>query len=105
MASDKIDKTRTFFCRQFLFQPCLLKSKYVKWLGLNIDNCLSGESIDNSLVSEVKSRLKFLYRHVWFLDCKNANKVSELVRKCHFAKWFMQSLNVIHVLMCEENTK
>ena len=35
----------------------------VKYLGLQIDNMLSGENIVMSVIEKVNSRLKFLYRH------------------------------------------
>ena len=36
----------------------------VKYLGVCIDDTLSGDSIVNSIVSKVNSRLKFMYRNV-----------------------------------------
>jgi hypothetical protein len=35
--------------------------KSVKYLGLNIDQSLSGEVIVNNIIKKVNSRLKFLY--------------------------------------------
>ena len=35
----------------------------VKYLGLNIDNLLSGELVVNNVLSKVNARLKFMYRH------------------------------------------
>ena len=35
----------------------------VKYLGLNIDNLLSGEFVVNNILSKVNARLKFMYRH------------------------------------------
>jgi len=35
----------------------------VKYLGLVIDNTLSGESIVQNIISKVNGKLKFLYRH------------------------------------------
>ena len=35
----------------------------LKYLGLNIDNLLSGELAVNKLLSKVNARLKFMYRH------------------------------------------
>ena len=35
----------------------------VKYLGLNIDNLLSGDLIVKNILSKVNARLKFMYRH------------------------------------------
>jgi len=42
--------------------------KKVKYLGLVIDNTLSGESIVQNIISKVSGKLKFLYRHNSCLD-------------------------------------
>ena len=38
----------------------------VKYLGLNIDNLLSGELVVNNILSKVNDRLKFMCRHKKF---------------------------------------
>ena len=43
----------------------------VKYLGLFIEDKLSGESIVSSIVQKVNNRLKFLYRQARFLDQKS----------------------------------
>ena len=43
---------------------------HVKYLGVYIDNSLSGDLIVESVVQKVNSRLKFLYRQARFLDFK-----------------------------------
>ena len=40
----------------------------VKYLGVNLDNFLSGEAIANSIIGKVNSRLKFLYRQCSYFD-------------------------------------
>ena len=35
----------------------------LKYIGLNIDNLLSGELVVNNILSKVNARLKFMYRH------------------------------------------
>ena len=42
----------------------------VKYLGLQIDNMLSGENIVMLIIEKVNARLKFLYRHKKHLDLK-----------------------------------
>ena len=55
----------------------------VKYLGLNIDNTLSGETIVNNIVSKVNSRLKFLYRQARFLDFKTRKYLCSALIQCH----------------------
>ena len=43
---------------------------HVKYLGVIIDNHLSGEYIVESIVHKVNNRLRFLYRQARFLDVK-----------------------------------
>ena len=42
----------------------------VKYLGVNLDNFLSGKTIANSIIGKVNSRLKFLYTQCSCLDEK-----------------------------------
>ena len=46
----------------------ITRSNKVKYLGLVIDNTLSGESIVQNIISKVNGKLKFLYRHNNCLD-------------------------------------
>ena len=48
----------------------------VKYLGVNLDNFLSGEAIANSIIHKVNTRLKFLYRHCSSLNEKKKKKKS-----------------------------
>ena len=45
-------------------------SSHVKYLGVIIDNNLSGEYIVDSIINKVNKRLRFLYRQAKFLDVK-----------------------------------
>ena len=45
----------------------------VKYLGLTLDDQLTGEAIVNSIVQKVNGRLKFLYRQCNFLEEKLRN--------------------------------
>ena len=56
----------------------------VKYLGLDIDQYLSGELIVDNIIKKVNSRLKFLYRQSQFLS-KNARKtLCTALIQCYF---------------------
>ena len=56
---------------------------HVKYLGVYIDNSLSGELIVDSVVQKVNSRLKFLYRQARFLDFKCKMSLCASLIQCH----------------------
>ena len=56
----------------------------VKYLGLQIDNMLSGENIVMSIIEKVNARLKFLYRHKKHLDFKCRQLLSSALIQCYF---------------------
>ena len=56
----------------------------VKYLGLQIDNMLSGENIVMSIIGKVNARLKFLYRHKKHLDVKCRQLLSSALIQCYF---------------------
>lgn len=68
----------------------------VKYLGLNIDNLLSGELVVNSIISKVNARLKFLYRQSSCLSVKSRKSLCSALILCHFdyscSSWYA-SLN------------
>ena len=53
-----------FVCNNHVIQS----TDHVKYLGVYIDNSLSGDYIVDSVVKKVNGRLKFLYRQANFLD-------------------------------------
>jgi hypothetical protein len=55
----------------------------VKYLGLSIDDNLSGETVVNSIVSKVNSRLKFLYRYASVLDYNTRKHLCSALIQCH----------------------
>ena len=56
----------------------------VKYLGVNLDNALSGESIASNVIKKTSSRLKFLYRHSNCLNFKSCKTLSSALIMCHF---------------------
>lgn len=56
----------------------------VKYLGLNIDNLLSGELVVNNIISKVNARLKFLYRQGNSLSRKTRKNLCSALILCHF---------------------
>ena len=70
----------------------------VKYLGLNIDNILSGEIVVNSIISKVNARLKFLYRQSNCLSAKIRKNLCSALILCHFdyscSSWYAASTKV-----------
>ena len=60
----------------------------VKYLGLNLDDQLSGEAIVNSIVQKVNGSLKFLYRQCSFLE---ENIGNQYARHLFNATWIMHA--------------
>ena len=77
-------------------------SDHVKYLGVIIDNHLSGEHIVDSIVQKVNNRLRFLYRQAKFLAVK-----------CPYALLLLLVIWIMHAvpgtldlqLHCEKNYK
>ena len=55
----------------------------VKYLGLTLDDQLTGEAIVNSIVQKVNGRLKFLYRQCNFLEEKLRKSICSALIQCH----------------------
>ena len=58
-------------------------SSHVKYLGVIIDNNLSGEYIVDSIINKVNNRLRFLYRQAKFLDVKCKSSLCSALISCH----------------------
>ena len=56
----------------------------MNYLGLIIDNILSGEDKVNGIIQKVNSRLKFLYRQSKCLNAKTRKTLSSALIMCHF---------------------
>ena len=56
----------------------------VKYLGLNIDNLLSGDLIAKNILSKVNARLKFMYRHSSSLSSRTRKNLCSALILCHF---------------------
>jgi hypothetical protein len=56
----------------------------VKYLGLKINNTLSGEEVVDSVLSKCNSRLKFMYRFKDVLDQKTKKLLTSALIQCHF---------------------
>ena len=70
----------------------------VKYLGLNIDNLLSGDLIVKNILSKVNARLNFMYRHSSSLSSRTRKKLMfspDLVSLCLF----------VFVLVCRSNQR
>ena len=56
----------------------------VKYLGVTLENTLSGESIASNIIKKASGRLKFLYRHADFLCMKTRKTLCSALILCHF---------------------
>ena len=65
----------------------------VKYLGLHLDQTLSGERTVNSVVSKCNSRLKFMYRYRRALSENSRKLLTSALIQCHFdfaaSSWYM----------------
>ena len=75
-------KDHSDFCVQYKGH-CIQSTNKVKYLGVIIDNSLSGDSTVDSIVKKVNSRLKFLYRQARFLDVKCKMSLCSALVQCH----------------------
>lgn len=66
--------------------------KSVKYLGLQLDEELSGESIVKEITKKVNSRLRFLYRYKDYLRTESRKTLCTALIQCHFdyscSSWF-----------------
>lgn len=56
----------------------------VKYLGVNIDQHVSGEAIATQVIAKSNSKLKFLYRQIECLDQNTRKILSSALIQCHF---------------------
>ena len=56
----------------------------VKYLGLTLDDNLSGESIVYNILKKASSRLRFLYRYSNILNVKSRKTLCSALIQCHF---------------------
>ena len=56
----------------------------IKYLGIIIDNFVSGEMVVNNILSKVNARLKFMYHHSSSLSSRARKKLCSAIILCHF---------------------
>ena len=66
-------------CKNHVIQS----TDHVKYLGVYIDNLLSGDYIVDTIVQKVNGRLKFLYRQAKFLDLSCKMSLCSALIQCH----------------------
>jgi len=57
--------------------------KCIKYLGITIDQTLSGDTMVNQVVNKVIGRLKFLYRHSSYLNQTLRKNLCSALLQCH----------------------
>ena len=81
-SKSKLKKIKQFKvnCEGFVTEA----STCVKYLGLDLDQTLSGEATVNTIVNKVNSRVKFLYRQAKYLDTKTKLTIASALILSHF---------------------
>ncbi len=68
------------------------EAKSVKYLGVTLDQCLSGETLANNTIKKAGSRIKFLWRHSNSLNEKSRRTLCSALIQCHLdyccSSWF-----------------
>ena len=89
-------KRKRKFIKNLTISLCgnVIKPKQeVKYLGLKMDNTLSGDAVVKDIVTKCNNRLKFLYRHRDALDTKIRKTLAMALLQCHFdyavSSWYM----------------
>ncbi len=59
-------------------------SSSVKYLGVTLDDTLSGDSIASNIINKYNGRLKFLYRHAECLNFKSRKTLTSALISCYF---------------------
>ena len=86
----KLGKTGDF---TISYNDQIIKSQdSIKYLGVTLDQCLSGDNMFNSIMSKVNGRLKFLYRHSQYFNQKLRKNLCSAIIQCHIdyccTSWF-----------------
>ena len=70
----------------------IMPSDTVNYLGATLDKYLSGEVMVDSIIKKATGRLKFLYRHSNFFNCKLRKDLCSTLIQCHIdycsAAWY-----------------
>ena len=77
----------------------------VKYLGLNIDNLLSGKIVVNSIISKVNARLNFLYRQSNNLSAKPRKNLCSALILCHLMYYERGNLILAFPVANKQNAK
>ena len=76
----KSESNLNISCRGTDIEP---KEK-VKYLGVTLEQCLSGESMVKSIIQKANARLKFLYRKQKYLNLHTKKRLVMSLIQCHF---------------------
>ena len=86
----KLDQVGDF---QISYNDQVIKAQEsIKYLGVTLDQYLSGETMFNSIMSKVNGKLKFLYRHSQYFNQKLRKDLCSALLQCHIdyccTSWF-----------------
>jgi hypothetical protein len=85
---------------QISFNDQIIKAQNsIKYLGVTLDQFLSGDTMVNSIIKKVTGKLKFLYRHSQYLNQKLRKNLCSALLQCHIdyccTSWY-SGLNISH---------
>ena len=71
----------------------------ITYLGVNLDQSLSGSSIVNKIVTKCNNKIKFLYRNARSFDPQTKGMLASALVQCHFDYACSMGLVVFHLLL------
>ena len=70
----------------------LVCQTHVKYLGIHLDQSLTGERVADKIICKSNDKLKYLYRHTKNVNMKTKNLLTSALIQCHFdyacSSWF-----------------
>jgi len=66
-----------------LVMNCHKAQNSIKYLGVTLDQYLSGDIMVNSIINKVSGKLKFLYRHSQYFNQKLRKNLCSALLQCH----------------------
>ena len=70
----------------------LASQTHVKYLGIDLDQSLTGERVADKIICKSNAKLKFLYRHTKTINMKTKTLLTTALIQCHFdyacSSWF-----------------
>ena len=62
----------------------LASQTHVKYLGIDLDQSLTGERVADKIICKSNAKLKFVYRHTTHIKMKTKKLLTTALIQCHF---------------------